>query len=102
MAFRDHPKEGINSLRHLVLWPRDSDDVAGLLSAREIDLAIPLLFELLDFRKSSNKFTVVESIDDNGLRDEFSVLSKRVSTFPPSVICSTHNFLNHVHNLLLD
>lgn len=75
----------IQSLRNLVLRTRNGDDVAGLLSAREGNLAVPLLLKRLNLRHAGDELTVVETVNRDGLRNELGV-----------------NLLNHVHDLLLD
>lgn len=54
MTFRHHSQESIDSLGHLVFWPRDGNNVAGLFSIGKIDFAIPLLLQILDFGESGN------------------------------------------------
>lgn len=70
----DHAKKLVNAVRHLPLWTSDSDFVARLLSAREVDLAVVLLFKLINFRKTSNEFTVVQAINTNDLRSVLGIL----------------------------
>lgn len=70
----DHAKKLVNAVRHLPLWTSDSDFVARLLSARKVDLAVVLLFKLVDFRKTSNQFTMVQPINTNNLRSILGIL----------------------------
>jgi hypothetical protein len=69
----------------LILRTRNGNDIAGLLSARESDLAVPLLLERLDLRHASDELTVVETVNGNRLGHELSI-----------------DLLDHVHDLLLD
>ena len=69
----------------MILRTRNGNDIAGLLSARESDLAVPLLLERLDLRHASDELTVVETVNGNRLGHELSI-----------------DLLDHVHDLLLD
>ena len=74
VAFRNHAQKRVDSLRNLILWTRDRNHVTGLLSTWKVNLAIPFLFKIFNFGKSSDEFSVVESIDQDSLRYEFGVL----------------------------
>jgi len=78
-------QEFVQGLRDLILRTRNGNDIARLLSAREGDLAVPLLLERLDLRHAGDELTVVEAVDRNRLRDELGI-----------------NLFDHVHDLLLD
>lgn len=80
VAFRYHTEECINSLRYLIFGTRNADHIAGLLSAREVDLAVPLLLEFFDLWQAGDEFTMIESIDENGLGDKFCILYDVSST----------------------
>lgn len=69
-----HAKKFVNAVRHLPLWTSDSDFVARLLSARKVDLAVVFLFKLVNFRKTSDEFTMVQPINTNDLRSVLGIL----------------------------
>lgn len=85
MALRHHSQERINALRDLILRARDRDGVTSQLRARELDLAVPLLLKLFNLGQAREEFTVVQTVDEDSLRDVFRI-----------------NFLDHIHDLLLD
>lgn len=78
-------QEFIDRLRDLVLGSRDGDDIASLLGTRKGNLAVPLLLQILNLGHASDELSVVQSVDDDMLRNVLGV-----------------NLLNHVHDLLLD
>jgi hypothetical protein len=90
----------------LILRARNGNDIAGHFGAGEIDLAVPLLLKFFDFWHSSNELTMVESIDVDILRDKFGILSQRfyisLLKLPFLHVRVTHDFLHHIHDLLLD
>ena len=65
---------------NLPLRAIDSNLIAGLFGAREIDLAIVFLFELVDLGKTGNEFSVVKSVDAGNLSRVFRVLGAMVSS----------------------
>lgn len=67
MLVRDHAQELINTMRHLPLRTIDSDFIARLFRAWEIDFAVVFLLEFIDFRKAGDKLTVVKSINVDNL-----------------------------------
>ena len=69
-----HAEKRVQSLRYLILGAGNGDNVTGLFGTWKVDLAIPFLFKLFDFRHTSNELTMVEPVDDDGLRDELGVL----------------------------
>jgi len=74
MTLGHHAKESVHSLRHLILGSGDGDNVTRLLGAGEVNLAVPFLFELVNFRQTSDEFSMVKSVDNDGFRDEFRIL----------------------------
>ena len=103
MSFRDHSEESINSLRDLVFRTRYGDDIARLLGAWEIDLAIPLLLKFFDLLHTTDELPVVQAIDAYGLGHEFSILgrSKQDVRYCRGKIRGPYSFFHHVHDLLL-
>lgn len=69
-------QELINGLRHLILRAGYGDYVTCHFGAWKIDLAVPFLFKFIDLIHSSNEFSMVQAVDDDGLGDEFRVLHK--------------------------
>jgi hypothetical protein len=69
---------------HLVFRARDSNCVTRFLCAREGDLAVELLLELVNLVETGNELSMVQAVDVDRLGDEFCI-----------------GLLNHVHNLLL-
>lgn len=67
-------QECIKSLRNLILRARYSNNIARLFCVWKVDLAIPFLFQLFDFRHPSNELTVVKPIDDNSFCHKFGIL----------------------------
>ena len=67
-------KKFIDRLRHLVFRSGNSHYITGHFGTREVDLAIPFLLEFVDFVHTSDEFSMVQAIDDHGLRDELRVL----------------------------
>lgn len=74
MALGHHAEESVNSLWYLVFGSRDCHYVACLFSAWKVDFAVPFLFQLFNLCKSSNEFSMVESVDDDGFRYKFGIL----------------------------
>jgi hypothetical protein len=64
----------IYGLRYLVLWTSNRNAIASHLSARKYDFAIPLLLKLFEFAHPRDQFTVVQSIDMDGLLDVICIL----------------------------
>lgn len=64
----------INRLRDLIFRARYGDYITCHFGTGEVDLAIPFLLKLVDLIHSSNEFSMVQAIDDDGLRDEFGIL----------------------------
>lgn len=75
----------VHRLRNLILGARNGDSVASLLRVRESDLAVPLLFQLLNLWHTSNHGTLIETVNGHSLIDKFCV-----------------HLFNHVHDFLLD
>lgn len=67
-------QEFVNGLRHLILGARYGDYITRHFGAGKIDFAIPLLFELVDLMHASDKFSMIQAIDHDGLGDELRVL----------------------------
>jgi hypothetical protein len=99
---RAHQKR-IDSLRDLVLWPGDRHQVACHFSAWEIDLAVPLLLQVLDLGHAGKEFAVIKTVDGHGFGNEFGILVVLLAGIL-LILAShdTHHFLDHVHDLLLD
>lgn len=74
MTLRHHAEESVHSLGDLIFWSRDGHNVACLFCARKVNFAIPLLLEVLDLGKPGNELAVVQTIDDDCLRDKLSIL----------------------------
>lgn len=74
MVFMGTNKEFVNRFRYLVFRSRYGHYITRHLGTREVDLAIPFLLEFVDLVHTSDEFSMVQAIDDDGLRDEFRVL----------------------------
>ena len=85
MALWYHAKQSIDRLRHLILGAGDGHHVAGKLGAREFDLAVPFLLQLVDLSHAGQQLTVIQTVDNDSLGDVFGI-----------------NLLDHIHDLLLD
>jgi hypothetical protein len=70
----------INRLRDLVLWARYGDYITCHFGTGKVDLAVPFLFKLVDLTHASNEFSMVQAIDDDGLRDEFGILDNTMAS----------------------
>ena len=75
MLVRDHAQKLVDAMRHLPLRTVDSHLVTGLFSAGEVDLAIVLLLQTIDFGKSGNELTMVEAVDADNLRSVLRILT---------------------------
>ena len=61
-------------MRNLILWPGYSHYITRHFGTWKVDLAIPFLLKLFDFAHASNEFSMVQAVDDDGLRDKLCVL----------------------------
>lgn len=64
----------VSAERHLPLGPRDGDFVTCLLSARENDLAVPLLLKFFDLGETSDELAVVKAVHRHHLGGELGML----------------------------
>lgn len=65
----------INSLRDLVLGSGDSDDVTSKLRARELNLAVPFLLQLVDLGHACQQFAMVQAIYDHTFGNILGILN---------------------------
>jgi hypothetical protein len=63
-------------MRHLPLRAGNCHIIACLLRTREDDLAVPFFLELFKLTQTRNKFPMIESVDNHGLRSEFGILKR--------------------------
>jgi hypothetical protein len=75
MLIWDHAEKLIDTVRNLPLWTVNSNLITGLLSAGEVDLAVVLLLQVIDLRKSGNKLTMIEAVNADNLRCVLRILS---------------------------
>jgi hypothetical protein len=74
MLIWDHAEKLIDTVRNLPLWTVNRNLITGLLSAGEVDLAVVLLLQVIDLRKSSNKLTMIEAVNADNLRCVLRIL----------------------------
>lgn len=74
----------VNGLRDLVLGSGYGDYITCHFGAWKINFAIPFLLKLFNLIHSSNELSMVQAVDDDGLRDKFCVLC---STLDMSDVC---------------
>lgn len=74
VLIRDHAQEFVDAVGNLPLRSVDSHLITSLLSAGEVDLAVVLLLELINLRKTSKKLTVIETVDIDDLRSILGIL----------------------------
>ena len=58
----------------MILRTRNGNDIAGLLSARESDLAVPLLLKFFDLGETSDELAVVKAVHRHHLGGELGML----------------------------
>jgi hypothetical protein len=76
-----------------------------LLGAWEHDLAVPLLLQIVDLRKTRDQLAVVQAINIDNLRGEFGILGEALwlDTLQRGwPMCNTYHAIDHLQNLGLD
>ena len=76
MAFRHHAEECVYCLWYLIFRTGYGDNVTGLFSVRKVNLAVPFLLQILDFRQPADQFAVIETIYDYRLGDKLGILNR--------------------------
>ena len=86
MSFADAHQKLVDRVRDLILRPRDRNNVTGLLSTRELDLAVPFFLKLFDLALVvGNQFSLIHSVNADFLRDKLGM-----------------RLINQIHDLVLD
>ncbi len=70
----------IYRLRDLIFWAGYGDYITCHFGTGKVDLAVPFLLKLVDLIHPSNEFSMVQAIDDDGLRDEFGILDSTMAS----------------------